>query len=99
MQDFQGIATDRAWVVPAFSEAELEISHRRTLDRDLSVMPLWPRPIDGRHRLMLRIAEVIHVVAPAVTQIDSTDKRDIVLSARRMADQDQLLVMRAAQPH
>jgi hypothetical protein len=91
------VTAERAVVVPPFAEVEVEITHRGTLDRDLDVVP-WRSPsIHGSHLLRLDITTVDGVVPPAVAQVDATDKRNVPLGRRRVARNDELLMVGAAQ--
>jgi hypothetical protein len=47
---------------------------------------------------MLPVTFMVFLIAPAVTQVDAADKRHITLRACGAPDDDQLLVMRAADP-
>ena len=99
MQNPEGIAAQRASVIPSFAEAEFEVSDGGTLDRELGVMPGRSRSIDRRHRLVLPVAVVVGIVAPAVAQVDAAHEGNIALSPSCMADHDEFLVMGTAESH
>ena len=85
----------RQWrrVVPALPEAGFDVGHSRALDRDLEVMPRWPRTIVVGHLLGLGITTMVGVVTSAMTQVDPADEGDIALRLPGMAQYDELLVM------
>jgi hypothetical protein len=98
MQHADGIAAERACVIPSLAEAELKVANGRTVDRKLGVMPGRGSPIHRRHRLTLRIAGMILVVAPAVTQIDAPDESNVSCGPSCVANDYKLLVVGAAEP-
>jgi hypothetical protein len=53
-------------------------------------------PVDGGHRLSLRVAVVTGVVVPAVAQVDPADERGVELGSPLMAQDQELLMMGAA---
>src|SRR5450756_1550761 len=61
------IAAERPMVIPSFAKAIFEVPHGRAVDRQLRVVPGWSWAVDRRHRLVLRVAFMAGVVAPAVT--------------------------------
>jgi hypothetical protein len=99
MQDPKGIAAQRASVIPPFAEAEFEVPDGRTLDRELSVMPGRSWPIHRRHGLVLPIAVVVGSVAPTVAEVDAASEGNVALTSSWTSDDDELLVMGAAQPY
>ena len=56
----------------------------------------WPYTVG--HRLGLRVAAVLGVVAAAVAEVDAADEGDVQLGPARVAQDDELLVVRAAEP-
>ena len=100
-EQVDGIARQRGWIVPAFPEAGLDVGDGGALDRELDVMPGRARTVPGGHRLCLGITFVAGVVGSAVAQVDSADERNVTLRTARVAEHDELLVMRAAgtNPH
>jgi hypothetical protein len=99
VHDAERISAERAWVIPPFAERELEIAHGRPLDRKLSVMPRRPGPIDRRHRLALTVSMMHFLIAPAVAEVDASNKSDVALGLLSVTDDNHLLVMRPAPPH
>ena len=55
-------------------------------------------PVHRRHRLRLRVAGVVLVVAAAVAQVDPAEERDVELGTAGMAQHEELLVVRAVGP-
>ena len=55
--------------------------------------------VDRRHRLVLRVAFMAGVVAPAVTEVYAADESHVPFSSFSVADNDEFLVMRAAESH
>jgi hypothetical protein len=98
VHDPDRIATERASIIPPFAEAEFQVSDGRALDRDLSVMPGRSFPVHRRHGLALLVAMMVGVIAPAVAQVDATDEGNVAITPSGVADHDELLVMRAAEP-
>ena len=99
VQDAERITAQPASVFPALAERELKVAHRRTLDRELSVVPWRPWPVHGRHRLALPVAFVVLLVAPAVAEVDATDESNIAFGVSRMPKHDKFLMVRAAKSH
>ena len=62
-------------------------------------MPGRPVSIDRSHRLALPVAVMLGVIAPAMAQIDPSDKRNVALAGICVSDHDELLVVGAAEPH
>jgi hypothetical protein len=91
------VATQRTAVLPTFAEAEFQVAHSRSVDRQLRVMPRRPRPVDRRHRLVLPVTGVLLFIAPAVTQVDAAHEGHVAFGAGCVPDDHELLVMRAAQ--
>jgi hypothetical protein len=99
MQDPERIAAERASIVPPFAEAEFQVPDRRALDRDLSVMPRRTWPIHRRHRLALPVAVMAGIVSPAVAKVDTANEGNVVIGSACSADDDEFLVVGAAEPH
>jgi hypothetical protein len=98
-QPVHRIAAQRRRVLPAFAEHGPGIAGRRTADRDVRIMPGRPVPVDGRYRQRLRISCMRDVITAPMTQIDAAGERDIQPGTARMAQDHELLVMRAARPY
>ena len=79
MQHPNGVAAKPAAVIPTFPEAEFQVSDGWTVNSDLGVVPGWLFAIDGCHLLVLSVAVMVGVVAPAVTEVDSADECDVAL--------------------
>jgi hypothetical protein len=99
VSDPERIAAERPCVVPAFAEGEFQVPDGRPLDRQLSVMPWRSVPVHGRHRLALAVAVMVGVVAPAVAEVDPANEGNVALRAHRVADDDELLMMRPAKSY
>ena len=99
VHEAERIAAERAMVIPTFTKTEFQIPYCRPMDRQLRVMPRGSRPIYRSHFLMLPVAVMVGIVAPAVAQVDASNKGDVAFSLFRMADDDELLVMGAAKAH
>src|SRR5690348_6266457 len=90
------IARQRRRVVPALPEAGFDVGHSRALDRNLEVMPRWPKAIVVGHLLGLGVTTMAGVVTSAMAQVDPADEGDVALRIPWMAQHHELLVMRAA---
>src|ERR1700694_5110570 len=86
-------------VIPAFAKTEFQIPYGRPLDCQLRVMPRRSRPVHRSHLLVLPVAVMVGIVAPAVAQVDASNKGNVAFRLFGMADDDELLVMGAAQAH
>ncbi len=93
MEDPQRIAAERAAVIPPFPEGEFQVTDRRPVELELSVVPWRPRAVHGRHGLMLTIAVVVFLIAAAMTEVDASHEGDVRVRARHVSHDHQLLVM------
>jgi hypothetical protein len=94
-----GVAGQRLAVLPALPEHRLDVADHRPAQRDHHVVPRRPRPVHRGHRLALRIAAVVGVVAAAVAEVDPADERDVELGPAGVPQHDELLVVRSAGAH
>ena len=62
-------------------------------------MPGRPCPVYRSHRLVLPVTVVVGVVAPAVAEVNAADKSNVAFGSFGMADDDEFLVMGAAESH
>ena len=62
----------------------------------LDVVPRWPLAVGLRKLHGLRVAEMGVVVVAAEAEVDASDEGDVLVRAARMADDHELLVVRAA---
>ena len=99
MHEPEGIAAQRAVIIPPFAKAEFQVRHGRAMHRQLRVMPRGPCSVNRGHRLMLPVTVMVGIVAPAVAEFDAADKSDVAFGSIGMTDDDELLVMRAAESH
>ena len=86
MEHSDRISTERAWIRPPLAKREFQVSHGRTFDCYLDVMPGRRPSIERRHRLALRVAEMVFIISAAVTEVDPADKCDIGYSPAATAD-------------
>ncbi|HEY4912882.1 MAG TPA: hypothetical protein VIJ91_03065, partial [Candidatus Dormibacteraeota bacterium] len=93
------IAAERPMVIPPFAKAIFKVAHGRAVDRQLRVVPGWSGTVDRRHRLMLPVTFMAGIVAPAVTEVYAADESHVPFSSFSVADDDEFLVMRAAESH
>src|SRR5262249_8265286 len=92
----QRAASERARIGPTLPERCLDVADCRPTNRQLYVMPRRPLPVRVGKRLRLGVATMPRVVSAAVAQVDAADVRDVQLRPPRMAQDDELLVVRAA---
>src|ERR1700687_4024374 len=93
------ISTERASIRPPLAEGKVQVSNGRAFDRYLDVVPGWGLPIQRRHRLALRVAEMACIIAAAVTEVDPAHKGNVGCTSSATADDDELLVVGAAETH
>jgi hypothetical protein len=87
---------ERGRIIPALPECEIEVTNRGTSHFELHVVPRWLRSVSRVQLDHLTIAAMIGVITTSVTEINSSDERDVVFKTRRMTDEDHLLVVRSA---
>jgi hypothetical protein len=91
----RGLRLRGGWVLPAFAEGGFDVADSRALDRDLDVVPGRAWSVGCGKGLAERVAPVGRVVSAAVAQVDSADECDVALGAVGVAQDDELLVVRA----
>jgi hypothetical protein len=69
MQEPEGIAAQRAVIIPPFAKAEFQVRYGRAVDRKLRVMPGRRCSVNRSHRLMLPVTVMVGIVAPAVAEV------------------------------
>ena len=98
-QQPSGVDGERGAVLPSLAERRLDVVHGRALDGHLDVVPGGGRSVGLRELHHLLVAVVVVVVAPSVTEVDPADVRDVPVGVVAVADDDELLVVRAAVAH
>jgi hypothetical protein len=101
LEPVHGIARQRRRVGPPFAERRLDVADGRAADRHLDVVPGRALAVLRGHGHRLRVAEVLGVVPAAVAQVDAAHVGDVERGPARVAQHDELLVVRAAaaDPH
>ena len=89
----------RRGVVPALGEDVEHVADRRPADLQGGVVPRWGGTVLRVEWRRLRVAEVLGVVAPPVTQVDPADEGDVLVGAALSPYDEQLLVVRPAATH
>ena len=87
-------AVERVRVVPALDERAQQVADDGAAQLEGRVVPGGAVAVAVVHRLLLRVAAVLGVVAPAVAEVDATDERDVPLAVALVPDDEQLLVVR-----
>jgi hypothetical protein len=90
---------ERSRILPSLPESEIEIGNSGSSDFQLYIVPrglaaVPPVELDG-----LVVSPVARVIPATVTEVDSPDECDITLGRGRVANDDELLVVRTASPH
>src|SRR5450756_1990130 len=62
-------------------------------------MPGRSCPIHRSHLLVLPVTVMVGIVAPAVAEVNATDKSNVAFGSSGVADDDEFLVMGAAESH
>ncbi len=79
-------------------KVSVERADDRALQPQLHVVPRRMLAVALGHLHRLRVAAMRRVVAAGVAQVNAARERDVALGRAGMPDDDQLLVMRPAEP-
>lgn len=86
---------DGVRVGPALAEHRVQHADHRAAQLELGVVPRRVRAVRLRHRQRLRITGMARVVAAVVAQVDAAGEGHVELRPPRVAQDNQLLVVRA----
>jgi hypothetical protein len=90
---------ERSRILPSLPERDIEISDGWSVDFQVCIVPrgIWAVPtieLDG-----LAISPVTAVISASMAEVDPPYECDITLGGGRVADNNELLVVRATSPH
>jgi hypothetical protein len=90
---------ERSRIVPSLPKREIEISDGWSVDLQLHVVPRGAGAVPLVELDGLEVSAVPVVISATMAEVDPPDKCDIMFAVARVADDDELLVVRTASPH
>jgi hypothetical protein len=85
---------ERVTVIPPLDEGAKQVTDDRSPQLQSSIVPRRPLAVPAIHRRLLRIPEMLPVIAALVRQVDTADKSDIPPRFAPMPHDEQLLMVR-----
>src|SRR5258705_4857879 len=79
---------ERVAVIPSLDEGAEQVADDRPAQRQRGIVPRCALAVPGIHRSLLRVPEVLRIVAALVRQVDAADERYIPLRVTPMPYDD-----------